>query len=364
MKILHIIDDMAMGGGQSLLVEMTPIQKKLGHEVTILQLQDAQDCTLIDKVEAEGVKVEALSKTRAYRSIINVFSIIPYLKNYDVVHVHLFPANYWTALAKFISFSKTPIVTTEHSTDNKRRKIVIFRYIDAFIYKRYAEVIACADKAKETFLSRFPNVNCTSIPNGVNILKYIDAEPYTKRELLGIDETSFVVTMIARFASMKRQDTIVKAISKLSDNFHAVLVGGDGGSMDNVKELAEQLNVTNRVHFLGIRGDVPRILKSSDAIVMASNYEGLSLSSIEGMACGHPFIATNVNGLREVVGGAGILFENEDADELTSILQKLQTDKSYYDEVTAKCLSRAKEYDIYAVVDKYMAEYNKFLSKK
>ena len=69
--------------------------------------------------------------------------------------------------------------------------------------------------------------------------------------------------------------------------------------------MCDELGVSHRVLSLYIRKDVPRILKSSNVICMSSIYEGLSLSSIEGMASGHPFIATNVNGLREIVKGAG-----------------------------------------------------------
>ena len=123
---------------------------------------------------------------------------------------------------------------------------------------------------------------------------------------MDVGEDVFVVTMVARFMTMKRQDTVVEAISKLPDNIHAVFVGGSENDegLVRVKNLAVEKEVADRVHFLYIRNDVPRILKTSDVVVMASDFEGLSLSSIEGMAAGKPFIASNVNGLRVVVGCA------------------------------------------------------------
>ena len=166
--------------------------------------------------------------------------------------------------------------------------------------------------------------------------------------------------MIARFASIKRQDTIVEAISKLSNSFHAVLVGGDGGRMNSVKVLSQQLGVEDRVHFLGIRSDVPQILKSSDVVIMASDYEGLSLSSIEGMASGKPFVATNVNGLREVVEGAGVLFENKDADGLANVLNELYTNREYYCQISKKCQRRAEQFDVKKCAQGYLEVYRKF----
>jgi glycosyltransferase involved in cell wall biosynthesis len=202
-----------------------------------------------------------------------------------------------------------------------------------------------------------------SIPNGVDISKYKNAQPYTKQELDNIAEDAFVTTMVARFDYPKRQDTLVEAAALLPEKFHIVLVGGtsDDSGLQKVQKLAQDLGVSNRVHFLYLRSDVPQILKTSDVVVMSSEYEGLSLSSIEGMACGHPFIATNVNGLREVVGGAGELFECGNADNLAQLLRKFESDKDFYCAVTNKCLARAEEYDIQSVATKYQSVYNKFV---
>ena len=185
----------------------------------------------------------------------------------------------------------------------------------------------------------------------------------SKQELANIREESFVTTMVARFDYPKRQDTLVEAIALLPNQFHAIFVGGtkDDAGLQRVQQLAYNLGVNDRVHFLYLRSDVPRILKSSDVVLMSSEYEGLSLSSIEGMACGHPFIATNVNGLREVVSGAGELFECGNPQELAQLLSRLHSDIDFYNEVTKRCLLRATGYDIRAVADKYQLEYDKFV---
>ena len=77
------------------------------------------------------------------------------------------------------------------------------------------------------------------------------------------------------------------------------------------------------------------------------------------MASGHPFIATNVNGLREVVQGAGELFELGNAQELADIILRLEADKEYYNFLSEKCSERARLYDIHQVEKKYMNEYLK-----
>lgn len=368
MRILHVIDNLSMGGGQNLLIGLAGIQHEIGNEVTVLALVPCADQLVKNKIEAEGVIVKVLPSTMGLYNPLQIFLLMPWLKNYDVVHVHLFPALYWVGFAKKLSGSRTPIVYTEHSTKNRRRENLVLRRVDAVVYKYcYNKVIACAGKALETYRKVYPNVkNVCAINNGVDTAKYWAAEPYTKQELLGISEDCFVVTMVARFMFMKRQDTIVEAIRKLPVRFHACFVGGE--PKDNglliVKALAEELGVSDRVHFLYLRPDVPKILKTSDVVVMSSEYEGLSLSSIEGMAAGKPFLATNVNGLREIVRGAGELFGLCNSDELARILLRLDADNGYYETVASRCRKRASEYDIHRMVSQYMEVYKEVINEQ
>ena len=363
MKILHIINKLSTGGAQSLVAELAIGQMMNGDEVSILELMPSPDDTLRKRVTAVGVVMHTLHPIGNVYNPLVTFSIIPYLKGYDIIHVHLFPAQYWVAFAKLLSFSKAHIVTTEHSTNNKRRNGKFWGFVDRFVYNRYDKIIACADKALELFQKQYPTLDSCFVPNGVDTSKYWNAESYPKSEF-SMNEEDFMVTMIARFDYPKRQDTIIEAIAKLPKNFHAVFAGGVPKKPNAIKcvELANSLGIADRVHFLYVRSDVPRILKTSDAIIMSSEYEGLSLSSIEGMAGGKPFISSNVNGLREVVSGAGLMFECGNADELASILSNLESDKEYYDLTVKNCLQRAAQYDIKETVSKYQKFYNECIN--
>lgn len=363
MKILHLIDRMSMGGAQSLVVEVAKVQKEQGHDVEVIQLFDSPDRTFPNRLIEMGIPVTALSKGSMYNPM-HIFKIRPILKKYDIVHVHLFPALYWTGFANWLNGCKTPMIYTEHSTQNKRRNKWILNKADRFVYtKCYKCVVACADKALETFRDCYPMVNSMSIPNGVDTARYMNATPYSKKELIGTDEDVFTITMVARYTYPKRQDTIIEAIAKLPKKFHAILVGSKETDPEAIelRKKCDELGVSDRVHSLYIRKDVPQILKSSEVVCMSSIYEGLSLSSIEGMASGHPFLATNVNGLREVVQGAGELLELGNSQELADLLQRLADDKEFYDTVSNRCAERAKQFDIHEVVNKYMEVYKKYM---
>ena len=91
---------------------------------------------------------------------------------------------------------------------------------------------------------------------------------------------------------------------------------------------------------------------------MSSHWEGLSLSNIEGMSAGKPFVASDVNGLREVTQGYGILFPHEDAEALARIIRQLHDDRQYYQEVADRCYERAKEFDISVMTKAYADVYD------
>lgn len=111
--------------------------------------------------------------------------------------------------------------------------------------------------------------------------------------------------------------------------------------------------VEDRVKFLGLRNDIPNILKAADIVVMSSHFEGLSLSSIEGMSSGRPFIASDVDGLHEIVAGNGLLFPHEDAKALADLILQMATDVDARNRVIDACQKKASQYDIKVMAEKY-----------
>ena len=169
--------------------------------------------------------------------------------------------------------------------------------------------------------------------------------------------TNFVVTMVSAFRDQKDQDTLIQAIKELPDNYRLQLAG-DGTRRPIVEALVKTLGLIERVDFLGIRTDIPEILKQSDIVVLSSHWEGLSLSSIEGMASGRPFIASDVDGLHEIVKGAGILFPHGDYKQLAKEIRQLCNNPVHYNVVAHECQERAKQYDISIMAEEYNQLYN------
>ncbi len=170
--------------------------------------------------------------------------------------------------------------------------------------------------------------------------------------------------MVAAYRPQKDHVTLIRAMKRLpTEKFEAWLVG-DGECQQDIEQFIRQQGMDTQVKMLGMRTDVPRILKTADVIVMSTHYEGMSLSNIEGMAAGKPFVASNVEGIREVTEGFGVLFSHGNDASLAEILQRLHDDNKFYLQVAARCYERAKQFDIMKMVDGYNNVYLKLLSNE
>jgi glycosyltransferase involved in cell wall biosynthesis len=228
------------------------------------------------------------------------------------------------------------------------------------MYKQYNSIICISDKAKENLQEYIgSNYPIKTIYNGIDIQKFMHATPLNRDSLILKD--NFIICMVAGFRPQKDQDTLIQAMKRLPNNFHLWLIG-DGERRKELEILTQKEELTNRVKFWGIRSDIPQLLKTADIIVMSSHWEGLSLSSLEGMSSGKPFIASDVDGLHEVVNGYGILFPEGNDKALSKIVLQLVQDKSLYKNIAEKCQKRAEEYDLQKTINSYLSIYQNTVS--
>lgn len=176
--------------------------------------------------------------------------------------------------------------------------------------------------------------------------------------MLGIDDGHVMIFMSARFSAAKDQSTVVKSFPFLLNNrkIHIVFAG-DGPLLENVKLLAEQMGISANIHFLGFRNDIPEIIKASDICVLSSKWEGFGLVAVEYMAAGKPVIASNVDGLNDVVRGAGMLFEQGNEKELAEKINLLIADDSLYNQMSKNCMKRSELYDLSHMISSYLSLY-------
>lgn len=364
MKVLHIINNLGSGGAEKLLEGLLPIMNNLEDvKIDLLLLSDTGN--VFDKGLLErGVNIDVIP-LRKNKNPINVLYIKNYIVNgkYDVVHAHLFPTIYWVSIASRLIFKGKPkFIYTEHSTHNRRRSKNILKPLERFVYSCFSKIISISDDVQKNLVSflrpKEKNIHkFTIIYNGIDLNRFIEAEVYDKYKInKTFTEDTILICMVGRFSNAKDQPTIIKAMCNLPEHIHLLLVG-EGPLEEYNKQLAKKHGVSERVHFLGFRNDIERILKTSDIIIQSSNWEGFGLTAVEGMAAGKPVIASDIEGLRYLVGGAGILFEKGNYIELTRKIIRLIIDTSHYNATKEKCFMRSKKYDIRQMANNHIDLY-------
>jgi len=354
-KTLHVITSLRTGGAERLMVDLLPRLRERGLQVE-LAIFDGTATDFYSALEAQGIPIHALGMgVRAMHSPCCIPALRRLMRQFDIVHTHNTPSQYFVAIASMGMKLAPKLVTTEHNTTNTRRNIPWLRCVDSWMYSRYAEIIGVSQSTTQALLNYLPQLpHCLTINNGIVVTKFQEAFP--ANDIIEQYSQSTRLAMAAAFRAQKDHETIIRALHLLPDDYH-LLLAGDGNRRKIVEEFGAQEQLSQRVHFLGNRNDVANVLKAADVIVMSSRYEGLSLSSLEGLASGRPVVASDVPGLREIVGNAGILFPQGDAQALAKTILALEEDSKLRQQTIEKGLQRAHHYDISTMTEAYWQVY-------
>jgi glycosyltransferase involved in cell wall biosynthesis len=171
-----------------------------------------------------------------------------------------------------------------------------------------------------------PADRCTVIANGIRLDRFAAADSRRFADRIA------GLVMPARFARQKDQPTLLRALRILRDDGLApptLLAGGGRPShMARAKDLSRSLGLSDQVRFLGHDPDVPALLMKHRICVLATHWEGLPLSLVEGMAAGCAVVASDVAGVRELIahGVTGLLVAPGDPAALAAALASLLRD--------------------------------------
>ena len=339
MKILHVITSLQTGGAETLVVNLMPRFRAFGHEVGVVVF-NGQRTALMERLERECPECKIYKLGESYYNPLYILKLWRIMRSYDIVHTHNSSPQLFVAIANILCRKK--LVTTEHSTNNRKREQGgVFKVIDKWMYKHYHKVICISEIAEKTLIGYLEGTasNICTINNGVDVGAFHNATPAEN-----LKNGRFSVVMVAGFREAKDQDTLIRAIGRLPKENYELWLVGDGVRRSELESLVKDLKLEDQVRFYGLRTDVANILKAADVVVMSSHWEGLSLSNIEGMSVGKPFIASDVKGLSEITEGSGLLFPHGD-------------DKALADLIAEACYEKARQFDISKMVEKYNEVY-------
>lgn len=355
MKILHVLPSIRSGGVATLVLDLATYQVAHNNHVDIFVSRPGLN-HMQPQFENIGAKVD-YSRYASRNDPRHIWELKTKIKDYDIVHVHLFPDQLFVRIAKNLIKKKLrPIlITTEHNTFNNRRKYKLFKVIDRWMYNQYNSIIAISDAAKSALNkwlhSQELATKTHTIVNGVDITKFEQA-PNRLKSILSLPVGAKLVVMVARLAHPKDPQTLVRAISECPPNVNLAFIGY-GPLEEEIIQLAKALNIGDRVHLLGLRNNVSELLKGCDIGVLSTNWDGFGLVAVEYMAAGLPVIASDVEGLRDVIGREDALFAVGDYHQLAKRINSLISSETQYNEQRNFFKNRAKLFDVKLMCQNY-----------
>ncbi|WP_424597126.1 glycosyltransferase [Caldisericum exile] len=360
MKILNLIDSLYAGGAESLLKNFVIEAKNYPNfkiDVCTLYSRNVYKEDLLKN----GINLYDLSLPFKY-DFSGIFKLVKLIRenSYDIVHVHLFPADLFGALASLFVDKKTKFIFSEHSIYNRRRNFKLYKPIDIFVYSRYKRIVCVSNLVKEELINYIPR-----LVSKVIVIKNAIPVDDIKEDIQKIYDVLFV----GRLEKEKGVDILIKAVyeiqSKQSLNLKVALVG-DGSLKSEYKKLVKYLSLEDNIKFLGIRRDVEKLMRLSKIFVLPSRYEGLPMVILEAMANRIPIIATKVGGIPEVIedGIEGLLVEPESKDELTKKILYLLNNPSLREQLSKNAFEKVKsEYSIQSYTQRMLKLYEEVLSE-
>jgi glycosyltransferase involved in cell wall biosynthesis len=360
MKVLHVINSLILAGVEVLLAEMVPRFRARGLEVEVAVLKPL-DSPLEHRLRDSGIPFLQNSVHRIY-SPAHVFSLARRLHEFDLVQSYLFPAQLWVASAAVLAKRRVPLVTTEQSTQTGRRNWW-FHPADRWMYSRYRAIACNSPETLESLVRWVPGAESrvSVIPNGVALDRMAGAQPPPRSSVLP-DDGSPLLMFVARLEPAKDHATLLRALAQVPSTRLALV--GDGVLRGELEALAASLGIRERVHFLGRRADVPQLLKLADVYVHSSHWEGFGIAAVEAMAAGVPVIASDVPGLGQVVGSAGLLFPAGDAECLAKHIRSLLDSEPLRRRLSQAGKERARSFSIEGSVEAYISLYESVLAEE
>jgi len=270
-------------------------------------------------------------------------------KGIDIVHLH------WTkdipivVLAKIFSKRKPKIVQTRHMTMTRFKD----DFYHKFLYKNI-DTIICVTKALEEQIDKFipekirPTTKLLYL--GANEPQLLNSEHLEKfkNELAG--DSAFMIGLIGRINEFKGQYLLIEAmrlLKKQNLNMKAYIIG-HAMSEEYLQELKERVlkyELTNNVYFVGFTKEPAKFMQACDVVLMTSKNETFGLVTIEAMKNGTAVIGSNAGGVLEIIDDKenGLLFENEDYEDLALKIKILYNDKELRKKLAINGQKKANE---------------------
>jgi len=334
LRLLMMIDDASLGGGQ---MHVLLLAKYLQVDNVEVAIATESSGWLVDQAQKLDIAIHpiAISNKLTWQSFHNIRQLLDSQK-FDIIHTHGGTAGFWGRLVAASLKKRPAIIHTYHGLHYlnisqvaakaiaQKFKRAIFSKIDQFLLKYTDQIICvCRSDYEKAIAAKVATPSKTSIVyNGIEIDQF--SKPLNQqiaRKIFDIAPTEFVFGNVGRLHEQKGHKYLLEAFAKVSDRARLLIIG-DGDLRDELVALAEKLQISDRITFLGACSDVREFLSAIDVFVMPSLWEGQPIALLEALAIGKPCIATSVDGIPEIItnNANGYLVKPKDIEELSKIM--------------------------------------------
>lgn len=309
--VVHVIPTLNIGGAERFLVSLVgSTDASIRHTVVTLWDSAPLADELPSTVSYRCVHINRISRIKRVQTLAALFVEL----GADVVHTHLFSADLWGRLAA--RRANVPVVTTEHNINVSEP--LYWRFIKQCMHNM-SRVYTAPSRAIQLYLEQTYRVSSDRIvviPHGIALNSF-----------LVVPEPSFVppvrIGVVGRLVEQKGHKVLIDALTQLSDVPLQVMCVGSGERKDALQIYAKEKGVSERIVWREAVQDVSGVYAQCDIVVIPSLWEGFGLVALEVMASGRYVIASDVDGLSEIIqdGQTGALFPVGDSSALAECIR-------------------------------------------
>jgi glycosyltransferase involved in cell wall biosynthesis len=361
LHILHVCDHLGwegsrMHGVKRLFAWILPRFDPARYQVALVSLRkrDLSEETL----DALGIDITYLEKGKFDPTTLPALLRIIDEKHIDILHLHGYGATTFGRIAA--AWRRLPVVLHEHAnlTSTPWFQKVADRLLEPFTDVALAVSTSTAEFVTGARLVRRERVKVVYL--GAPLDEFGQSRPAVERQVTraswGVTEREFVVGSVTRLHDSKGNEYLVRAARLvLAERPNArFLVFGEGPLRPGLEGLAAELGIADRFTFAGFVTDVPAVLAAFDLSVFPSLWEGTPLTVFEAMAASRPIVATDADGLAEVLrdGDNALVVPRRDANALARAIVRVIDDAELRGRLASNARRAADHYDIAAFVRK------------
>ena len=263
--------------------------------------------------------------------------------NVNLIHTHDSHAHTFAVLANALWGMKRPLIVSRR-VDFPIGKSAMSMW--KYKHPSVGKILCVSDMIRKIVQQDLKNKSLAqTVYSGVELEKFNKPNSGKLRKEYSIPKDTPLIVNVAALADHKDHITFVDTIQKVKEKrpgIQALIIGGDQGEEENIRQRIEQLHLQDTVRLTGFRNDIPEVLQEADLFLFTSKTEGLGTSILDAFASGVPVVACRAGGIPELVihEKTGLSSEVKDSDSLAKQVLRLLNN----DALKIQLITQAKEH--------------------